>query len=203
MSPLHLPEEKPVLSGSGERVDELSLQTRGYSTGPVLAQTPAVAWPAQTAHPQEDFIAAPPPPAFGFDEPPLGMQVRPPTPTVKPLPEHLGSLGGLMGGAQLAPPASPQGFAGLNNPQLRAPYAAVPVLPQTSNVVLSLEQLACIQAELDIDEGRKQGVLTSNGVDEASYWAQCSQLQSELAADPVKAARFNQLREYYRAILGG
>src|SRR5690606_8369114 len=65
---------------------------------------------------------------------------------------------------------------------------------------LSLEQLACIQAELDVDPERLWELLQANSVSEPSYHTQSAELHSEMLSNPEKARRFEQLREYYRAI---
>ena len=67
---------------------------------------------------------------------------------------------------------------------------------------MSLEQLACIQAELDLDPARGPRVFAANGVDQGELTRQMSELIGSFSADAGKAARFEQLREYYRAILG-
>lgn len=67
---------------------------------------------------------------------------------------------------------------------------------------LSLEQLACIQAELDLDPARGPRVFAANGVDAAELARQMGELMGSFAGDSGNAARFEQLREYYRAILG-
>jgi hypothetical protein len=59
-----------------------------------------------------------------------------------------------------------------------------------------------MQADLDVNPARLGEVLAANGVDEPSYRSQAGRLASEMAGDAAKAQRFEQLREYYRAILG-
>ncbi|HSC89712.1 MAG TPA: hypothetical protein VLC09_20660 [Polyangiaceae bacterium] len=105
--------------------------------------------------------------------------------------------------------ASP-GSGGFGGPAGGAsPYAAAPVpsaagfagAPRTG-AQLSLEQLACVQAELDIDPSRAARVYAQNGIDAADHARQMQALTSTFAADPSASQRFDQLREYYRAILG-
>ncbi len=72
----------------------------------------------------------------------------------------------------------------------------------TASMKLSLEQLACIQAELDRDPSRLADVLQSNSVDEQAYIAQRKNLENEMTSDVDLSTRFAQFREYYRAVLG-
>lgn len=67
---------------------------------------------------------------------------------------------------------------------------------------LSLEQIASIQAELDVDPARSQAVFASNGIDAREYENQMRELEARLRANAHEAERFEQLRGYYRAILG-
>jgi hypothetical protein len=74
-----------------------------------------------------------------------------------------------------------------------------PVQPHFS---LSLEQHACIQAELDADPGRLDAVLATNGITRDAYEQQSAKLKLELSTNESQASRFQQLRDHYRAILG-
>lgn len=75
-------------------------------------------------------------------------------------------------------------------------------MPAVASQSLSLEQIACIQAELDVDAGRAAAVFASNGISSADYERQFLQLKATLGVDEHKAQRFEQLRTYYRALVG-
>jgi len=100
---------------------------------------------------------------------------------------------------------SPMGMPPMGMPasgaQPRAPLAPSPAASAMA-APLSLVQLACMVAELDIDAGRAPQVFGANGVDAATYERQRAQLEIEMAGDDAKLRRFEQLRDYYRAILG-
>lgn len=53
-----------------------------------------------------------------------------------------------------------------------------------------------------MDASRKPHVLSANAIDEGTYQAQLADLQNAMSVDPTKQQRFDQLREYYGAILG-
>jgi len=75
-------------------------------------------------------------------------------------------------------------------------------MPAIAAQTLSLEQIACIQAEIDVDPSRAAAVFSANGITGADYERQFGQLKTVLSADEHKAQRFEQLRTYYRAVVG-
>ncbi len=105
-----------------------------------------------------------------------------------------------MPGSSVSPMGAPMVMQPLAGAQ-RAPFAQPPG-PSAMAAPLSLEQIACMAAELDIDAGRAPQVFAANGVDAATYERQRAQLEIDMAADDAKLRRFEQLRDYYRAILG-
>lgn len=115
--------------------------------------------------------------------------------------------------APIAPPSPGAGAPGMSPPGMVVPGAPLGASPPLGGVAaqgpiasvavqLSLEQIACIVAELDIDAARAPQVLRSNGIDGATFERQRAQLELDMAADEAALRRFEQLRQYYRAILG-
>lgn len=69
-------------------------------------------------------------------------------------------------------------------------------------MTLSLEQLACIQAELEMDPSKAARIFANNGIDAAGHQRQMAELEASFQQDESRAQRFAQLRDYYRAVLG-
>jgi len=106
-------------------------------------------------------------------------------------------------GGAAAPGGFPQpGAGGFAQPPTG--YGAAPPVqaPMVAAQALSLEQIACIQAEIDVDPSRAPAVFASNGISAGDYERQFGQLTATLAVDEHKAQRFEQLRTYYRAVVG-
>lgn len=101
-------------------------------------------------------------------------------------------FGGAPGGGFPQPGGAPAGFGAGGMPQA----------PAVAAQSLSLEQIACIQAEIDLDPSRAAAVFSANGIASGDYERQFGQLQTVLATDEHKAQRFEQLRTYYRALVG-
>lgn len=58
-----------------------------------------------------------------------------------------------------------------------------------------------MKVERELNPSAAGQIYASNGTDEMSFQSQLAQLESELTVDEVKRARFEQLLEYYRAVL--
>jgi hypothetical protein len=66
-----------------------------------------------------------------------------------------------------------------------------------ASVQFSLEQYACLCAELRSQPGREAGVLTKYGLDGAGYERLTGNFSSSFIADPAVEQRFLSLVEFY------
>lgn len=62
---------------------------------------------------------------------------------------------------------------------------------------MSLEQFACLVAELRSQPGREANVLTKYGLDAPSYEQTTKRFEADFVANPDQAERFQSLSEYY------
>ncbi len=150
-------------------------------------------------------------PSFGgnsFGSPPAAGHyavpgARPPA-TAERAPSPLGGAGYFPAGQRAQPFGGSSGLVSpLGGPGSATPHGSPPPQPSPTAFAaeLSLEQIACMVAEMDLDPSREAAVLSSNGVDAATFQTQKHKLELQMAGDESQLQRFEQLRGYYRAIL--
>jgi hypothetical protein len=76
-----------------------------------------------------------------------------------------------------------------------------PASAPAAAALLSLEQHACLRAELELQPERAGQIYQAYALDEPRYRAQVEQLRQRFATDPSLEPRFQQLCQYYRAIM--
>jgi hypothetical protein len=170
--------------------------------------TPPQAAPAQAAPAPPPASPAAPAPAAPHVMPSLA-QAFPPVQSAVPAPAFQPQASPHVANAPPAPVASPASSGA--PPQVFFVSAATlagqssPVAPQGAPApaapTLSLEQHACLSAELELQPERAAQIYQAYSLDAASYQAEVLRMNERLSADPSLVERFRQLCQYYRAIM--